>query len=201
GDIRGGHSRRVERSAAVVLAAPEDKYSQVADQIVAVTDRYGGIVMHSSVTDVAGGQGTGSFDLRIPVRNLAAALRDLSALADVQSRTENADDVTASFVSARTQIQELKAERKRLLKQLANATDDNQAAAIRARIRIVNGDLDAATQALHRLSRRTSFATVSVTLNVKKGGSTGGGSGIGRGIDDLRDTLVDSAVIALRVLG
>jgi Domain of unknown function (DUF4349) len=199
--VRGGRNRRVERSAALVLAAPEDRFSEVGDQIVAVTDRYRGIVMHSSVTDTGNGAGSGAFDLRIPVRNLRSALRDLSALADVQSRTENADDVTASFVGARSRIEELTAERKRLLAQLAKATSDNQAAAIRTRIRIVNGQLDEAVAALRRLSRRTAFASVSVTLTVKRGGSATGSGGIGGGLRDMRDTLVDSAAIALRVLG
>jgi hypothetical protein len=198
GDVRGGSNRRVQRSASLVLVARRDHFNDVGAQILAVTDRYRGIVMQSSITDTTDG-GTGTYDLRIPVRNLPAALRDLSQLADVQSRTENADDVTASFVTARTRIQELKAERRRLLRKLAATTDDNQAGVLRARIRFVNSELDAATRSLHGLSRRTSFATVAVTLTTKKGGL--GGGGISDGARDLRDSLIDSANIALRVLG
>jgi hypothetical protein len=164
-----------------------------------VTDRYRGIVMRSSVTNNADQASSGSFELRIPVRNLRAALRDLSALADVKSRTENADDVTASFVSARTRLEELNAERRGLLRRLENAETDQAAAAIRARIRIVNAQIESQTQVLAEMRRRTNYAAVSVALESKDGSS--GGGGISDGARDLRDSLVDAANISLRVLG
>ena len=78
--VRGGSNRKVQLAAALVLAAPRDKLNEVGDQVVAVTDRYGGIVLSSSVTDSGGAGSNGYFDLRIPVRSLPAALRDLSQL-------------------------------------------------------------------------------------------------------------------------
>ena len=199
GGFVGGSNRKVERSAELVLAAPKDKISEVGDQVIAVTDRYRGIVQSSSVTSAGAGDSTGSFDLRIPVGNLQAALRDLSALADVVSRTENSDDVTASFVNARTRLEELNAERRGLLRRLARALTDNEAAATRARIRIANAQIDNQTRVLSEMRRRTNFATVSVALKAKQGGS--GGGGIGSGARDLRDSLVDAANLSLRVLG
>ena len=199
GGFVGGRNRKVERSAALVLAAPRDKLSQVGDQVIAVTDRYRGFVLRSSVTDAAGQGSSGSFDLRIPVAALRPALRDLSALADVKSRTENADDVTASFVSARTRLQELNAERRGLLRRLESAQTDREASAIRARIRLVNAQIESQTQVLSDMRRRTSYAAVSVTLEPKQGDS--GGGGIGTGARDLRDSLVDAANLSLRVLG
>jgi hypothetical protein len=199
GGFVGGRSRKVERSAALTLEAPKDQLSEVGDRVIAVTDRYRGFVLRSSVTS-AGGQGSGgSFDLRIPVRSLQPALRDLSALADVTSRTENAEDVTASFVSARTRLQELTAERRGLLRRLENAPTDRAASAIHARLRIVNAQIDGQTQVVNDLRRRTSYAAVSVTLQAKQGSS--GGTGLGSGARDLRDSLVDAANLSLRVLG
>ena len=200
GAVRGGQHRQVERSAALTLGAPKDKLNDVGDQVVGVTDRYRGIVMRSSVTSGSGQEAGGSFDLRIPVRSLAPALRDLSALADVQSRTENADDVTSSFVSARTRIQELNAQRNSLLKRLANAQTDTAANQLRYEISQVNSELNYETHRLQSLGRRVAYATVSVTLVAEQGGATGG-SGIDRGWRDLRHSLVRSADIALRVLG
>jgi hypothetical protein len=200
GGFVGGQNRRVERAAALTLAAPKDKLSDVGDQVIAVTDRYRGIVMRSSVTNNADEASSGSFELRIPVRNLRTALRDLSALADVKSRTENADDVTASFVSARTRLEELNAERRGLLRRLEQAPTDQATAAIRARIRLVNAQIEAQTRTLTEMRRRTSYAAVSVMLESKNGDS-GGSGGISDGARDLRDSLVDAANISLRVLG
>jgi hypothetical protein len=200
GGFVGGSARKVERSASLVLAPATDKLNEVGDQVIAVSDRYHGIVMQSSVTSSADQGSTGSFDLRIPVRNLQPALRDLSALADVASRTENSDDVTASFVNARTQLQQYTADRRGLLRRLANAPTNQAAAAIRAQLRIVNAEIQQQMDQLTQLRRRTSYASVSVTLQPKQGGS-GGGGGIGSGARDLRNSLIDSANVALRVLG
>lgn len=200
GGFVGGASRRVERSAALVLAPERDELDDVGDRVIAVTDRYRGIVMRSSITSADENvNSSGSFDLRIPVRNLRSALRDLSALADVESRTENADDVTASFVSARTRLEELNAERRGLLRRLEKATTDQAVGAIRARLRIVNAQIEGQMSTLEEMRRRTSYATVTVSL-VAKDGERGSG-GIGDGARDLRDSLVDSANLALRVLG
>jgi hypothetical protein len=200
GGFVGGSNRKVERSAALTLAAPMDKLSEVGDQVIAVTDRYRGFVLRSSVTSAGEQSSSGSFDLRIPVRSLRPALRDLSALADVKSRTENADDVTASFVSARTRLEELNAERRGLLRRLEKAETDLAASSIRARIRIVNAQIERQTSVMTEMRRRTSYASVSVALVAKQGGS-GGGTGIGDGARDLRDSLVDAANLSLRVLG
>jgi hypothetical protein len=200
GNFAGGQSRKVERSAALALEAPQDKLSDVGDQVIAVTDRYRGFVLRSSVTSADAQSSSGSFDLRIPVGSLRPALRDMSALADVKSRTENADDITASFVGARTRLQELNAERRGLLRRLEKAQTDLAASSIRARIRIVNAQIESQTTVMNNLRRRTSYAAVSVTLQAKQGGS-GGGTGIGKGARDLRDSLVDSANLSLRVLG
>jgi hypothetical protein len=118
----------------------------------------------------------------------------------VQSRTENADDVTASFVSARARLQELMAERRGLLRRLESAPTDQAVSAIHARLRIVNAQIQAQNATLTEMKRRTQYASVSVSLQAKQGGS-GGGGGISGGADDLRDSLVDAANIALRVLG
>jgi hypothetical protein len=200
GGFAGGQNRKVERSAALALEAPQDKLGDVGDQVIAVTDRYRGFVLRSSVTSADAQSSNGSFDLRIPVRSLRPALRDLSALADVASRTENADDITASFVNARTRLEELNAERRGLLRRLEKAQTDLAASSIRARIRTVNAQIETQTKVMSQLRRRTSYAAVSVTLQAKQG-SSGGGTGIGKGARDLRDSLVDAANLSLRVLG
>lgn len=200
GGFVGGGNRRVERSAALELSTTKDKLDDLGNDVLRVSDRYRGIVMRSSITQ-AGDKGSsiGSYDLRIPVRSLPAALRDLSALATVESRTENADDLTASFVSARTRLQELNAERRGLLRRLELATTDQATAAIRSRIRIVNAQIQAQMNTVQEMRRRTSYAAVSVTLTTRE--SSGGSGGLGDGARDLRNSLVDAANIALRVLG
>lgn len=195
-----GRRRDVQRSALLTLAAPGDRLDDVADGVVAVTDRYRGFVMRSSVTAGDDGSAGGSFDLRIPVRNLRPALRDLSQLADVRARTESAEDVTASFRSARTRLQELRAQRRGLLRRLERSDTDAEQRAIRAQIRFVNAELDAATRRLTQMRRSTSYASIAVALVADETADAGGGD-LSDGWNDMKDNLVDSANVALRVLG
>ena len=196
-----GRNRNVQRSALLTLAAPGEDLQTVADGVVAVTDRYRGFVMHSSVTAAEEGAAAGSFDLRVPVRNLRPALRDLSQLAEVRSRTENADDVTASFRSARTRLEELRAQRRGLLRRLARAETETEERAIRSQIRFVNEEIDAATAQLRDMRRRTAYASIAVTLVADEQAEDPGGGGLGDGWGDFKDNLVESGNIALRVLG
>src|SRR5436305_5622592 len=89
--------RRVERSAALTLAAPGSKLDDVANQIVSVVDRRHGFVLHSTVTTGGGGATGGEFELRVASASLQDTLSDLSGLADVRSRTQNADDITQPY--------------------------------------------------------------------------------------------------------
>lgn len=196
-----GRNRNVQRSALLTLAAPGEELQRVADGVVSVTDRYRGFVMHSSVTSAEDSAAAGSFDLRVPVRNLRPALRDLSQLAEVRSRTESADDVTASFRSARTRIEELRAQRRGLLRRLARAATLTEERAIRSQIRFVNDELDAAAGQLREMRRRTSYASIAVTLVADEEAEDVGGGGLSDGWNDLKDNLVEAGNIALRVLG
>ena len=112
--------RKVERSAQLSLAPERREVDDVADGVIRTTDRLGGFVVSSSVS--SGGDGTGAtFDLRVPSARLQQAVADLSELAHVRSRTQNALDITARFASPRRRLADATAERRGLLRQLATA--------------------------------------------------------------------------------
>jgi hypothetical protein len=204
GNFRPGkRERRIERSASLTLAAPGDKLDRVAERIQAVTDRYGGFVLRSSITSGDEGGEGGSFELRIPADRLQPALRDLAALGEVRSRTQSGQDVTPEFVTAADRLEGARAERKSLLRRLENATTDTEAEALRRRLDLNAGEIRGLRSQLRSLNLRTNYAAVNLSL-VKDGdeGSGGGGSsGIDDALDDALGSLTDSIGIALRVLG
>jgi hypothetical protein len=201
--FRPGHAQRIERSAALTLAAPSDKLDRVADDIIAVTDRYGGFVLNSSVTSGDDGSQGGDFELRIPADRLRPALRELSELGTVRSRTQSGRDVTAGFVTATDRLQAARAERRGLLDRLEQATTDTQADAIRRRLDIVSAEINRLRGQLRNLRLRTNYAAVSVTLEPDAdGGATGGGSGdLGDALDDALGSLAGAMGIGVRALG
>src|SRR5439155_6349130 len=88
-DVR---NRKVERAASLTLAPPSDKIEDVADDVIRVTDRYQGFVLRSTIAGGDAGGAGGTLDLRIPSDRVQPAIRDLSALAHVRSRTQNTED-------------------------------------------------------------------------------------------------------------
>lgn len=192
--------RRVERSASLTLGAPGNKLESVGNEVIAVTDRHHGFVLHSSVTSGSSDPG-GSFDLRVPSRELQGTLSDLSGLADVRSRTQNADDITSSYNAAADQLASARALRQSLLAQLAKATTVSQADALRHRIKLVSAQIRSLSARFDNLQRKARYASIQVDLvrERAKHGATAGG--LGGDFHDALGTLAASFGIALRVLG
>lgn len=160
----GARSRKVERSAEIVLGTEPQGVQEVAGDVLRVVGRYRGFVLSSSVRDGAEGEAGADFQLMIPSGRLSPALADLSELAEVRSRNENTVDITAPFVSARERLRDSRAEAAGLLRQLAQADSDAERASVKAQLRIVRGRIAAFRAEVRRLDRRASFSRVSLAV-------------------------------------
>ena len=195
--------RKVERGASLTLSTPRDQIEDTADAAVRITDRHGGFVLSSSVSSGEGREAGATLDLRIPSEQLQPALADLSELAHVRARTQEARDITAAFTSPRRRLSDALAERRGLLRQLARAVTPNETAAVRARLRAVNRRIDRAQAELRRLRDRVSFAAVSVAIEPGADSGDGGGWSLGDAADDalgVLRALLGGALMALAVL-
>jgi hypothetical protein len=164
--------RSVQRSAEITLAALRRDIDRVAGRIGDVTSELGGYVARSSVTSSHGG----SLQLRVPSDQLDTAIERLSKLGKVRQLSRSTEDITAQVVSARDRLRDARAERKGLLRQLANATTINETDSIKARLRIVAREIAAARTALRSVNNRADFADVAVTLVTAHGASGAGGT-------------------------
>jgi Domain of unknown function (DUF4349) len=189
----GQDDRKVERAAQLTLSTERDEVPDVADDVIAVTDRYRGIVVSSQVSGGDGDRSVARFDLAIPAGRLQDALADLSQLADVSARSESTLDITETFVSARERLADARAELESLLAQLAEADTPQETASIRRRIDIVRGEIAQARTQLEDVARRARFARVSVTVE----GDGGGGWSLGDAADDALDVLRTVAGVTL----
>ena len=125
--------------------------------MIRVTDRHGGFVLSSSVSAGEGRRPARRSTCASPPTALQAAVADLSELAHVRSRTQAARDITAEFASPRRRLADALAERRGLLRQLAQAVTPNETAAVRARLRAVNRRVDRARRELRRLRERVAL--------------------------------------------
>ena len=189
----GRERRKIERSASLTLAARPRNIDAVSAQVQDVTRQQGGFVVSSTVSSSTDGGG-GTFELRIPTRNLDAAMAALSRLGAVRERSQRSQDITAQSVSARSRLKDAKTERQSLLKQLADAVTLQETESIRARLRLVSAEIERARAEVRRVNNRAAFSTVVVTLVADRSAGASGAE------DDGSWTPGDAAHDALRVL-
>jgi hypothetical protein len=190
----GREQRKIERSASLTLATRPRNIDAVSARVQDVTRQQGGFVVSSTVSSSTGGGG-GTFELRIPTRNLDAAMAALSRLGAVRERAQRSQDITAQSVSARSRLTDAKTERQSLLKQLADAVTVQETESIRARLRLVSVEIERARAEVRRVNNRAAFSTVAVTLVADRSAGAPGAEP-----DDGSWTPGDAAHDALRVL-
>jgi hypothetical protein len=166
--------RRVERNTALQLSTSRSDVQSVADDVIATTQRFGGIVDSSQIS-TSDAEASAVFALRIPTRRLDDAVAALSKLAHVASLSQGSTDITGPFVSAADRLRDARAERKALLKALAGATTTQEVDALKARLRDNRSQIAAAKGELNSLRRRANLARVDVTV-AGNGHKEGGGA-------------------------
>jgi hypothetical protein len=184
-----GQARKVERTTALALSTDRADVQNVADDVVATTQRFGGIV-DSSQTSTSDSEASAVFVLRIPTARLDDAIAALSKLAHVSSLQQGSTDITSSFVSSEARLHDARAERRALLKALARATTTQAIDAIKARLRDNRSQIAQLKGELDALRRRANLARVDVTVAGNGHASSSGGGW----------TPADAARDALRVL-
>jgi hypothetical protein len=166
-------TRKVERSTGLELSTSRADVQSVADDVIAATQRFGGIVESSQIR-TSDGEASAVFSLRIPTRRLDDAIAALSKLAHVASLSQGSTDITGSFVSAADRLHDARAERRGLLKALGLATTTQEIDALKARLRDNRSQMSALKGELNGLRRRANLAHVDVT--VTGNGHKGNGS-------------------------
>ena len=193
--------RRIERSIAMTLTAPDDDIPELAEGVSRVAARYGGFVL-SSQLDTSDDGATGSYELRIPSNRLQSALRALARLGTVSSQSQSGQDVTRDYVTAADRLEAARAERRSLLRRLERAQGNTQAEALRARLDLVAGEINGLRSQLRDLRLRTDYAIVAVELVGDEGNSSSGAAGgaFDDALGDAGDLLVGFAGVLIRAL-
>jgi hypothetical protein len=156
--------RQVERTASLDSGGAPTSLQSTARQVFTLVSNSGGYVRQSNVSSGGPGQGGASFDLRVPSTNLPHAIASLSQLGRVRSQNDTTNDVTDQFNSLQHALADLGAERASLLKQLAHASEAQQEATLRGRLRYVEARIAQQQGALHALSNRINYTSLALSL-------------------------------------
>jgi hypothetical protein len=192
----GTERRQVDRDVQMTLSTKPDEVRNVSDRVIAITRSLDGIVASSQVTVVDGNRGSqATLQLTLPSRNLDAAIDQLTELANVESLNEATEDITRPFVSAQDEVDDLQAQRRRLLEALGNATTVAEADSLRLQIEDIRHDISDAEAALENIARRARLSDLSVTVvgdpNAKEDRD------LGDWLDDAISVLRDVAGVLL----
>jgi hypothetical protein len=200
--------RQIVQSAQVALSTPANRVDDVAQQVFNVVATQNGVVESSNVTSTAA-YGNAQFSLSVPSANLSRTLNALSQLhgANVVSRSDATQDITAQVGSAGNRLAEARALRTSLLRQLAAATTTTAVSSLKAQIGDVDASINSDLAALRTLQRKVAYSQITVTINSVSlpvtPASRGGGFTLSRAAHDAGQVLVVVAgvgLIALAVL-
>jgi hypothetical protein len=174
---------------------------ELGDRVVAAATRHRGFVVSSSTFSGEGQAAGGSFDLRVPSRELRATLSELAALGTVRAQSQTGEDVTEAVASTADRLDGARAQRRAVLRRLERADTDREARALRRQLELVSGEVNSLGGQLRALEERTDYAQVSVLLENEQGAAGGSRSSTGRALDDALGSLVAAFDLAIRALG
>lgn len=198
-------SRDIERSAQIVLATDPAEVRAGAAKVFDAVHAADGIVLDSSIRDGDAGRTGASFDLLIPSGRLDDALVAFSSIAEVRSRHETTQDITAPTVSVGERLQDTQAKIEGLLAQLAGAETSGERAAVEAQLRAERRRSAFLRARLNTLQRRANFSRVSLRIETGAAATVGadGSWGVSDALGDASRILAVAAgvtVVGLAIL-
>jgi len=198
GANRGQEKRRVERDAQLTLAAPANEVADVNDQVIDVVEGANGIVQNSRVTGTDE-SARATLEVTVPSATLDDTLAALSELANVKSRTEQSQDITKVYVTAKDRLVGLRAERDSLAARIRAATTDAEVQQLQAQLAAVNRAIADAKSELNAVENRAQLASVTIVITSEGAGTSDDDDGwsFGDALDDAGKVLEVGAGVAL----
>ena len=188
-----GH-RDIERSASIVLGTKPGEVAAAASKVYAAVHATNGVVLNSSVQSGHAGPTGATFSLLIPSRKLDDALASFSQIAEVRSRHDATNDITAPTVNVTEELRDSNASIEGLLKELGSVETEAERESVEARLREERRRHAAIRASLEHLHKRASMSEVSLRI-VTSHGADVVPAGKGDGNWSVGDALYDAGHI------
>ena len=142
-----------------------DNFDGVESKVSGLVDRHGGFISEANVSHQAAQAQTGYWTIRVPVNAYRQLLDSAGSSGELESRRENANDVTAEFYDLEARIKNKQRLEERIVKLLDEADSDlrkmieveNELARVREEIERMQGKL-------RLLSDVTGMSTIHLTI-------------------------------------
>jgi hypothetical protein len=163
-----GH-RDIERSASIVLGTKPGEVAGAAAKVYSAVHAANGVVLNSSVESGRTGPTGASFSLLIPSRKLDDALAEFSKIAEVRSRHDATNDITAPTIGVTEELRDSNASIEGLLKELGSVETEAERESVEARLREERHHHAAIRASLEHLHKRASMSEVSLRIVTNHG--------------------------------
>jgi hypothetical protein len=163
-----GH-RDIERSASIVLGTKPGEVAGAAAKVYSAVHAANGVVLNSSVESGRAGPTGASFSLLIPSRKLDDALAEFSKIAEVRSRHDATNDITAPTVGVTEELRDSNASIEGLLKELGDVETEAERESVEARLREERRHHAAIRASLEHLHKRAAMSEVSLRIVTNHG--------------------------------
>lgn len=159
--------KKIIRTASLTIAT--QTFEDSLDALKAACENQGGWIESSSENvNSYSGLRTAYLTLRVPQDSLDAYLDGTDGLGRITSRSESAQDVTASYQDTRTRLNTQIALMERLQALITESGDLSDLLALESQIADTQYQIDSLQSSLNRTDRQVSYSTVDVTLKEEK---------------------------------
>jgi len=149
-------------------------FNKSIDEVYKVSDRLGGIVTDSEISNDGDNERSGWITVRVPNTRFFEAFNALSKLGEVQSQKVNSEDASREYIAAVSRIQNLKLEQDTLRKMLDQALAVQKARGLgegysilldtQQRLSDVTGKIQETEDSLSQLADKITRSTIKVNL-------------------------------------
>ena len=130
-----------------------DNFDGIESKISSLVDRHGGFISDANVSHQVSQSRSGNWTIRVPVTTYRQLLDSVGSLGELESRKENADDVTAEFYDLEARIKN----KKRLEERIAKLLDESNSE-LRKMIEVEH-ELSRVREEIERMQGRLRFLT------------------------------------------
>ncbi len=192
--------RLQQLAASVALATQPNNVRAAAEAVTRLGVSDGGYV-ESSHVQVRQGSGSSEAQLRlaVPSARLSSAIAALGRIAPERAVSQESEDITPAYDSAKRRLGDAEAVRRALLHALSAAITEGQIASLRERLAANRAQIAEFRSQVKGEAHRAATSTLEVTIS-----GTGGGdaerSTVSRGLHDAGHVLAVAAAVALVAL-
>ncbi|REJ79664.1 MAG: DUF4349 domain-containing protein [Planctomycetota bacterium] len=147
-----------------------EDFAEIPAQVEKLVAEHDGFIAHSNLRTASGSPRSGEWRIRVPVNRYSEFLNSAESLAELQSRSEDSQEVTAEYYDLQIRIRNKQREEDRLLEHLETSTGKlEEILKVETEVARVRTEVEQLQGRLRMLQDQTSLSTVTLRIHELSG--------------------------------